>query len=184
MPYSPSTQVHTGIDGAAVLGDRPDHASRRCRGRVVRGAGLEQADDLAAAVPGAIDQRVDLFGAEQVGQRLAVDRAGRRDRHHRVAVRSERQRLHDAGRHAEPLGHEVGEPGRVEHPGLADHPVRGELGDLRGQRGHLIQRVRHHDQHGVGRVLDHLLGDAAHDLGVDARSGPSGSCPAYAAARR
>jgi len=45
--------------------------------------------------------------------------------------------------------------------------VRRELRDLGGERGHLVQRVGDHDQDGLGRVLDDLLGHAADDAGVD-----------------
>ena len=105
-------------------------------------------------------------GLHDVGQRLAVDRAGRGHRDHRVAVRAERQRLHAADRHAELFGDEVGEPGGVEHAGLAEHPVLREAGgDLR-QGGHLVERVGHHDHHRVRRVPGDVLGDLPDDAGV------------------
>ena len=42
-----------------------------------------------------------------------------------------------------------------------------ELGGELGQRGHLVERVGHHDDDGVRGVLGDVLGDLADDLGVD-----------------
>jgi amidohydrolase len=154
-------------DRAGVLGDRAGHPGRGGGRGVVGRAGLQQGDDLAAAIAGAGDQLLDVRGREQRGQRLAVHRAGRRHRHHRVAVRAERQRLDAADRDAQLLRDEVAEPGGVEHAGLADHPARREAGDLGGQRRHLVQRVRDHDQHRLRRVLGDVLHHVTHDLGVD-----------------
>ena len=150
-----------------VLGDRARHPGRRRRRGVVRRPGLEQPDDLGAAVAGPLDQLLDLRGVEHVGQRLAVDGAARRHRHHRLAVRTQRQRLHRRHRNLERLGDEVGEPGRVEHAGLPDHPVLREAGGQLRQRGHLVERVGHDDDHGARRVLGDVLRHLPHDLGVD-----------------
>ena len=68
---------------------------------------------------------------------------------------------------AQLLGHEVGEAGGVEHPGLADHPLVGKAGGELGQRGHLVKRVGHHDDHGLRGMLGHVFGDPAHNAGVD-----------------
>src|SRR5207253_10796587 len=59
------------------------------------------------------------------------------------------------------------EPGRVEHAGLTHDPGVGEPAHLGGQGGHLVERVRHHDEDGVGRAGGQLAGDVADDLGVD-----------------
>src|SRR4051812_20596131 len=81
-------------DRTRVLDDGLGHAGGGGRRRVVRGAGLQQRDDLGPAVAGAGDELLDGRSVHDIGERLAVDEAGRRDRHHRVAVRAERQRLH------------------------------------------------------------------------------------------
>ena len=114
----PVLAVHPGAhrqDRARVLGHGAGHPGRGGGRGVVGRAGLQQRDDLAAAVPGPGDQRLDLVGGQQVGQRPAVHRAGRGHRHHGVAVRAQRQGAHRADRDAQLLGHEVAEPGGVEH---------------------------------------------------------------------
>ncbi len=65
------------------------------------------------------------------------------------------------------LGDEMDEPRRIEIPGLAHHPGLRETRDLRRQRRHVVERVGDHDDHGVRRVADDLLGDLLDDLGVD-----------------
>src|SRR5690606_19713307 len=61
-----------GHDITGVGGDGLGHAGGGGGGGVVGRAGLEQRDDLGAAVAGLGDQLVDLLGREQVGERLAV----------------------------------------------------------------------------------------------------------------
>src|SRR5919106_1586749 len=134
--------------------------------RVVRRAGLEQCHDLGTTVAGAGDQLLDLVLGEQFGQRLAVSRAAARHRHHRVAVRAQRQGAHAADWEAELLGDVVGEPRGVEHARLPQHPVLREPGSDLRQRRHLVQRVGHDDDDGIGRVAGHPLGHRADDLGI------------------
>src|SRR2546430_513810 len=92
---------------AGVLRDRPGHPGRRRRRGVVRRAGLEQRDDLGAAVAGTDDEFLDLLGREYLRQRLAVDRAPRRHGHHGGPLRAQRQGLDGLHRYPEFLGDEV-----------------------------------------------------------------------------
>jgi len=70
MPYSPSTQAHTGIFSPVSVITAAGHPGRGRRRGVVRRPGLEQGHDLGAAVAGARDQLVDLGSVQDVGERL------------------------------------------------------------------------------------------------------------------
>src|SRR3954447_10634440 len=147
----PVFAVNPGAHGhhrTAVLRDGSRHPGGGSRGGVVRRTGLQERDHLCAAVAGAIDEAVNGRLVHDVGERLAVHRAGAGNRDHRVAVGTERERLHRADRYAERLRDEVGEPSRVEHAGLADDALLGESGDVGRERRHLVERVRHHDDDG------------------------------------
>jgi hypothetical protein len=50
---------------------------------------------------------------------------------------------------------------------VSEDPLLGELRRQPGQRSHLVERIRHDDDHCVGRVLRDVLGHTPHDLGVD-----------------
>src|SRR5690606_38093902 len=90
--------------------------------RVVGGTGLQQADDLAAPLAGALDNGVEpLFRRpahlDQIGQRNAGDGRVAHHRNHVVAVPAERQGRHVLDRDLELFSQEVAEASRVEHPG-------------------------------------------------------------------
>jgi hypothetical protein len=61
---------------------------------------------------------------------------------------------------------EGAQPGGVEDPGHADHPLAREAGGLEGDVAHRVQRVGDHDHDRVGRSLGHRPADLAHDLAV------------------
>jgi hypothetical protein len=81
-------------------------------------------------------------------------------------VRAERQGGDTGDRDAQFLGHEVGEPGGVQHPRLTPYSVMWEAGGELGERRHLVQRVGHHDHNCSGCDPGDVLGDTADDLGV------------------
>ena len=61
MPYSPCEPRGARQDATLIVDDRFGHLHGAGRRRVVRRAGLEMLHDLGAAVPRAIDDRVELF---------------------------------------------------------------------------------------------------------------------------
>ena len=127
-------------------------------GRVEGRAGLQQVDDLAAALAGALDDRVEPrlrrpAHLDEVGQRNAGDRRIAHQRHHVVAVAAEHEGGDVLDRDVELLGEEIAEARRVEHAGHADHLVVRQAGDLLQRPDHGVERVGDADDEGVGRVL-------------------------------
>ena len=102
-----------------------------------------------------------------IGQRPAAYSALRRYWNHRLTVTAESHGLdlHDGGFCC--LSDEVREARGVEHAGLAHYSSPVQTGDLCCQGGHVIERVGHHDEDRIGRVLHHLLSHTLDDLGVD-----------------
>ncbi len=143
-----------------------DHLRHRRRRRVVGGAGLEQGHDLGAAVAGAVDERLDPLGRQQLRERDAGDRAVARQRHHRVAVAAEHEGVRAADGDAELPGDEGPEARRVEHAGHADDALAREAAGLHGHVAHRVERVGDDDQDRVGRDRRGLADDRADDARV------------------
>jgi hypothetical protein len=140
---------------------------------VISRAGLQQADDLAAARAGALDDRVDLLlggpaHLDEVGDRDAGDGRIFDDRHHRVAVAAEHEGGDVLDADVELLGQEVAEARAVEHAGHADDHVVRQAAELAQRPHHRVQRVGDADDEAVGRVRLDALADRLHDLEVDA----------------
>jgi hypothetical protein len=159
-------QGGAGQHALAVADDRLDHGDGGGGGGVVAGV-AEQADDLAAAVAGALDDGVDLVLREQLGERDAGDRGVGRQRDHGVAVAAEDHAVDVVDADAEGLGDEGLVAGGVEDAGHADDALLGELRLLVHDVAHGIQRVADADEHGVRGAAGDLAGDAADDLAVD-----------------
>ena len=121
------------------------------------------ADDLRAAVAGALDERVDLGGVEELGERHAADarRGAAAAPSCRRASRASAPRRWTAARRAarrSPRG-----SARVELARHADHARRREAEHALGERGHLVERVRDDDHDGVRRAPPELAADVRDD---------------------
>jgi hypothetical protein len=81
-------------------------------------------------------------------------------------VGPERHRLHHQRRDAELLGDEGAQAGRIEHARHPHHPFLREARDVRGEEGHLVERVRHDDDDRVRRPGDEAFDHVADDPGV------------------
>ena len=167
-------------DALPVAQDRVDHLEGRCRGRVERRAGLEQGDDLGAAVRSALLERLHPVGRQELGDRHAGDRRVARQRDHRVAVAAEDEGVGVDHAHPELFGDERAEAGRVEDTGHAEDALTREARRLEGDVAHRVERVGDDDQDRVGRVAGGLLDDRPDDPGVLQRGDRRGSCPAGA----
>ena len=69
-------------------------------------------------------------------------------------------------RHAELLGDERPEPGRVQDAGHPENALARETGGLHGDVAHRVERVRDDDQDRIRRVLHGLLDDGPDDARV------------------
>ena len=155
-----------GQDAALVADDRLGHRNRGGGRGVVGAAGLEQADDLGAAVAGTVDDVVQLAGGDELRDRHAADGGVARQRDHVVAVAAHDQGLDVFDAAPDFLGDEGAVTGHVEYAGLADDAVGRQVGGFPGGVDHRVERVRHDDQHAVGALLDGFGGDLADDLDV------------------
>ena len=133
-----------------VANDRFDHLRRGRGRRVVGAAGLQQADDLRAAVAGALDDLVQPLGIEQLRDRNAADRRATGHRHHRVAVSAHQQGRNVFDAHAQLHRQKRAIAGRVEHAGLAQHALRRKAGDLQHALHHRVERIADDDDDRVG----------------------------------
>src|SRR5437879_10372954 len=76
--------------------------------------------------------------------------------------------MHVFNRYAQLHRHKRAHARRVEHAGHAHHAILREAADLIGRLSHGIERVGHHDEDGIGRILGHLLDHALDDVVVGA----------------
>ena len=97
----------------------------------------------------------------------AGDRGVPRQRHHRVAVPAEDERVDVLDRHVELLGDERAHARRVEHAGHADDALAGKPAQLVDGLRHRVERIGDDDDDAVGRVLHDVGRDVLHDLVVD-----------------
>src|SRR5579862_1052099 len=146
-----------------VQHDRVDHLRRR-RARRVPGGRAEQVDELAAALRGALDHRLDAVLGDELAQRDAADGGRAHHRDHLVAVAAEHHRLHVLHRRAGLPRDERGEPGRVENARHAEHALFRPAGDVLRHVAHRVERLRDDDEDRVRALRDHLLGDGTDDL--------------------
>jgi len=77
--------------------------------------------------------------------------------HGRVDVFRTDARLH---------GNEGAHAATIENARLTDDPLARKTADLVRQVGHRVQRIRHHEENGVRRVLNHLADNVGHNSGV------------------
>ncbi len=94
------------------------------------------------------------------------DRRVARQRHHRVAVAAEHERVHVLDRDVQLHRDERAHPRRVEHARHADDALARELAQPVDRLAHRVERVRDRHDDRVRRVLDDLLGHRLHDLVV------------------
>ena len=95
-------------------------------GGVVRASGLEVGDDFGAALASALDKGVDAILREQLRERDPAHASVARERHHRVPVAAQYQRLDVAHAHVQLECNEGAVASRVEHSGHADDAARAE----------------------------------------------------------
>src|SRR5215813_5612257 len=149
------------------------HGDGRRRRRIEGRAGLEQADDLGAAVAGALHDLVQPLAGrpthvDQVVQGDAANRRVAQQRHHGVAVAAQHEGGDVVDRDVELLGEEQAEARAIEHARHADDALGRKAGDLLHQSDHGIERIGDDDDEGVRRVLPDALADGVDDPGIDA----------------
>src|SRR6185437_3986817 len=146
--------------------------SRRRRGIEGR-AGLQEIDDLRAAVRCTLNDLVDacLRGPahlDEVRHRDAGDRRIARQRDHGVAVASEHESGDVFDRNVELVGEEIAEARRIEHAGHADHLLLRQAAIFLQRPHHGVERVGNADDESVGCVLLDAGADLLHHLEIDA----------------
>ena len=113
----------------------------------------------------------------QLGDRNAGHRRVARQRHHRVAVAAEHERVDVLDRDVQLHRDERAHARRIEHAGHADDALARELAQPVDRLAHRVERVGDRHDDAVRRVLDDLLGDRLHDLVVDVCSRSSRLMP-------
>ena len=150
------------------------HFDGRGGGRIEGRAGFQQADNLGAAIAGALDDRLQPVlrrpaHIDQVRQRNPPHGGIARQRHHCIAMPAQNKGRHIAHGHAEFQAQEMAEAGRVEHASHTDHAVCRQARILLQRPDHCIQRVGDADDEGVRRVLPDAFADRLHHFQVDAQ---------------
>ena len=149
------------------------HGDGGSGGRVEGGAGLEEVDDLAAALAGTLDHGVELFLSgptelHEIGQGNTGHGGVAHQRHHVVAVAAEHEGGDVLHRDLELVGQEVAETRRVEDAGHAHDLLRWQARELLQGPDHRVERVGDADHEGVRRVGLDAGADRFHDFEVDA----------------
>src|SRR6202166_656449 len=147
------------------------HGEAGRRGRVDRGAGLEQVDDFCAAIGGAFDDLVDarLRGpahSHQIGHRDAGHRRIARQRHHAVAMAAKHEGGDVFHRDIELVGEEIAEARRVEDAGHADHLLLRQAAGFLQRPHHGVERIGDADHEGIRRVFLDAGADLPHHLEI------------------
>ncbi len=142
--------------------------------RVIGRAGLQQRDDLAAALAGALDDAVQLLlggpaHLDEVGQRHAGHGRVAHHRHHVVAMAAQRHGRHVFHRHLELFGQEIAEARGVQHAGHADDVALRQAGEFLQRPHHRVERVGDADDKALRRVFLDAGADLLHHLEVDAQ---------------
>ena len=143
-------------------------------GRGIKGrAGLEQVDDLAAALASALDHGVQTLlrrpaHLDEVGQRNAGDRGIAHRGDHVVAVAAEHEGGDVLDRDLELVGEEITEARGVQHAGHADDLVGRQARELLQRPDHRVERVGDADDEGVGGMRLDARADGLHDFEIDA----------------
>ena len=135
---------------------------RSCRAVEGRAA-AEEVHDFATGTGGTLGQFGKLFLAHELRNRDTANGYAFHDGNHRVAVTAHHEGLHVFDRHAQFVGHEASETGRVKHASHTDDLVGRETGLLLHVVDHGVQRVGDHDDEcirsvfldGFGNGLDH-----------------------------
>src|SRR5690606_22768038 len=145
---------------------------RGCR-CVVSRTGLEEANDLCAAVAGALDDLVELLlrgpaHLDQIRQRDAGNGRITGQRNHGVAVAAENEGSDVFHRNLELFCQEQAEARGVENTSHADNVALRQAGELLQRPDHSVERIGDADDEGVRRVLLDAGADLLHDLEVDA----------------
>src|ERR1700682_1035973 len=155
-------------DALLVLEIRLGHGDGAGGRRVACRAGLEQRDDLPAALARPVDDGLEAVLGEHLLERNPAHRAHARDGHHVVAVSAQHQRVHVRDGDVQLLGDEEPEARAVEHARHANHARLVEAGDLLHGVDHGVERVGDDDDERARTLLLHVGGYVAHDLDVDA----------------
>ena len=154
-------------DQVFVLQDRFRHLRHgHCRSIISR-TGLEQIDDLPAALAGAVDDRFQFVRRQVFTQRYTghIRMAGQR--HHLIAMTAHHIAVDIFHADTGLQGHERPHAGRIQDARLPDNALARQLADLHGQVCHRIQRVGQNDEDGLRRILEGVRGCITDDLGVD-----------------
>ena len=149
------------------------HLDRRGCRRIESRPCLQQADDLGAAVTGALHDLGDfrLGGPshfDQVRNRNAGNRGIADERNHGVAMAAKDKGGDVFDRHLEFLGKEIAETRRIQNTCHADDTRGRQAGCLLQDADHDIERVGDADHEGVRAVVADSRANLLHDLGVDA----------------
>ncbi len=162
-----------GQQAALILQIALRHLDRGRSGSIESRAGLQQADDLRAAVAGALHDAVDLFLCRpahfhQFRHGDASDGGVVDQRHHGIAMATQHKGVHVFDGDVEFLSQEQAEAGAVQHAGHADDLIGGQAASLLQDPDHSVQRVGNANDESVRAVRLDASADRAHDLGVNA----------------
>src|SRR5208337_3563448 len=140
-----------------IFQNRFHHLHGRRRRRIIRRPGLHQIHNLRAALPRAIHNRVNPFLRQQIRQRNPRHRRIPWQRHHIIAMSAQHKRVHVLHAHPALHRHKRAHPRRIQHARHPQHPILWEPAHPERRLSHRIQRIRHHNNDALRRVLHNLL---------------------------
>src|ERR1700730_1614835 len=171
-PILPVEPRRTGQHAFLVAQIGLGHLDRRTGRRIEGRAGLQQPDDLAAAVPRALDDFVEAIRRgpshlDEVRQWDAGDRRIAHERHHRVAMAAEHEGRDVLDRNLELPGEEIAKAGAVEDAGHADDALRRQPASLAHDPHHDVERIGDRNNESLRAVLSDRRTDSSDDPGID-----------------
>src|ERR1700731_3000243 len=169
LPVEPRRPGHHAFLVAQIgLGHLDRRTGRRIEGR----AGFQQPDDLAAAIPRALDDFVEPLlcrpsHLDEVRQWDAGDGRIAHQRHHRVAMAAEHEGRDVLDRNLELPGEEIAKAGAVEDAGHADDALRRQPASLAHDAHHDVERIGDRNNESLRAVLSDRRTDSSDDPGID-----------------
>ena len=150
------------------------HFDCRCRRRVERRTGFQQANDFGTAITGPLNDRVQLILCgpahfHQIRQWDTRNGGIARQRHHCIAVAAQNEGSDVFHGDVEFSREEVTEACRIKHTGHAANLVVRQTGEFAQRPNHRVQRVGDADNECVWRVGSNAFANGFHDLQVDSQ---------------
>ena len=123
-------------------------------------------DNLRAAIPRPLHNRINSGTIEQLGKRNPRNRRITRQWNHRIAVSAQHKSRHIFNRNIERLGNKKAKTRRIKNTGHPNHAMWWKAGFLQRHIRHHIERIRDHDNNSLRSDIPHPFGNRTDNIGI------------------